>query len=66
MKKTYQETNIELNLDMNTGISDTKKEKLTLEDMEIMKTRGRNVSNKEESDVEVAGIANFRIMGHNQ
>ncbi|MBE5932607.1 MAG: hypothetical protein E7263_04175 [Lachnospiraceae bacterium] len=66
MKKTNLETNIDLNLDMDTGIPDGKKEKLTLEDMEIMKSRGRSVTNKEESDAEVAAIANFRVMGYNQ
>lgn len=64
MKK--EETNIDLNLDMNIGTIEGEKGKPTLEDLEITKSRGRNILDKEANDSNVSGIANFRVMGNNQ
>lgn len=66
MKKKIVETNIDLNLDMNIGPIEGEKDKPTLEDLEIVKSRGRNMMDKEANDSIVSGIANFRVIGNNQ
>lgn len=66
MKKKNVETNIDLKLDMNIGTTEGEKDKPTLEDLEITKSRGRDMLDKETSDNTISGIANFRVIGNNQ
>ncbi len=66
MKKRNAQTNIDLNLNMNIGTTEGEKDKPTIEDIEITKSRGRNMLDKETSDNTISGIANFRVIGNNQ
>ena len=66
MKKKSVERNIDLNLDMNIGTTEGEKGKPTREDLEIGKSRGRNMLDKETSDNTISGIANYRVIGNNQ
>lgn len=66
MKKKSVETNIDLNLDVNVGTTEGEKGRPTQEDLEIIKSRGRNILDKETVDNTISGIANYRVMGNNQ
>lgn len=66
MKKKSVETSIDLNLDMNVGTTEGEKGKPTHEDLEITKSRGRDILDKEVADNTISGIANYRVIGNNQ
>lgn len=64
MKK--KETNIDLGLDMDTGISDKVSADITEEEKSIALENGRNIDKKEGNDEAVSAIANFRVLSTNR
>ena len=61
-----KETNIDLGLDMDTGISKKVKADITEEERSIAMEKGRNIDAKDRSDEAVSAIANFRVLSNNR
>ncbi len=57
-----KETNIDLGLDMNTGIENKVSADISQEEKNIAEKNGRDVDNKDINDEMSMAIANFRIL----
>lgn len=60
-----QESNINLGIGMDTGISGKLKADITEEEKSIAIENGRNIDTKEKNDEIVSAIANFRALSNN-
>lgn len=61
-----KETNIDLGLDMDTGVSNKIEADITEEEKSIALENGRNIDKKEGNDEAVSAIANFRVLSTNR
>ncbi len=57
-----RENNIDLGLNLNTGMNEKTQHRYTEEEKSIARERGRDIDKKIKNDSVVTGIANFRLL----